>query len=410
MKLKSDYKVLLENFFSLSALQIVGYILPLITIPYLVRVLGVDKYGLVSFATAFLVYFQILTDYGFNLSATKEISVHRDDQTKLSEIFSSVMTIKIILMIISFLILYLIVFSFEKFTGDWQIYFLAFGIVIGNLLFPIWFFQGMERMKYITLLNIIANIIFTISIFAFIKNTSDYVYVPLFNSLGTIVAGIISIGIIFKIFGIRFVIPSTESLHDTFKESTDYFLSRASVSIYTSSNAFFLGLFTNNMAVGYYSAAEKIYSAAQGLYYPVGQVIYPYMVKSKNKSFYRRVFKSTVFFNVILCCLIFVLSLWIVNFLYGNNFQESAMVLRIFAVALLVTIPSQLLGYPFLAALGLQKYANGSVIIGSVFHLVILLLLIPIMNIYIVAGLVVVTEIIVLLIRLYGVKKHKLWW
>lgn len=86
MKLKSDYKVLLENFFSLSALQIVGYILPLITIPYLVRVLGVDKYGLVSFATAFLVYFQILTDYGFNLSATKEISVHRDDQTKLSEI------------------------------------------------------------------------------------------------------------------------------------------------------------------------------------------------------------------------------------------------------------------------------------------------------------------------------------
>lgn len=410
-KLKSEeYRVLVENLFSLSALQVVGYILPLITLPYLVRVLGVDKYGLVNFATAFVTYFLILTDYGFSLSATREISVHRHDTKKVSEIFSSVMIIKSLLMILSLVILSIVVFSFAKFSSNWKIYFLAFGLVIGNVLFPTWFFQGMERMKYITALNILANVIFTITIFVVIRNASDYLYVPFINSLGLIISGILSLWIIFNTFKIKFTIPSKDTLINDFKDSTQFFLSRASVSIYTSSNAFFLGIFTNNTAVGYYSAAEKLYTAAQGLYSPLIQVIYPYMSKNKNKVFFKKVFKLTSSLNVIFCILILIFSGLIISILYGNNFQESVPVLRIFAIALMIVAPSQLLGYPFLAALGYQKYANGSVIIGSIFHLIMLLVISSFMNIYLVAGLVVITESIVFAIRLYCVKKHKLWW
>lgn len=410
-KLKSEeYRVLLENFFSLSSLQIVGYVLPLITLPYLVRILGVERYGLVNFAIAFVMYFQILTDYGFSLSATREISVNRDDKNKISEIFSSVMIIKTLLMILSLIILSIVVFSFGKFSGDWEIYFLAFGLIIGNILFPTWFFQGMERMKYITLLNILANVIFTIAIFVFIKQEIDYLYVPLINSLGLIISGIISQWIIFKKFNVKFFIPSKDFILNTFRDSTHFFLSRASVSIYTSSNAFFLGLFTNNVAVGYYTAAEKIYIAAQGLYSPLVQVIYPYMSKSQNKPFYRKIFKLATGLNIIFCVLLFALSGTLISILYGNNFQPSIYVLMIFAVALLIVVPSQLLGYPFLAAMGFQKYANGSVIIGSIAHLFLLIIISPFMNIYLVACIVVLTEIIVILIRLFGVKKHKLWW
>lgn len=405
-----EYRVLLENFFSLSALQIVSYILPFITIPYLVRVLGVENYGLVNFVTAFVLYFQILTDYGFSLSATREISINRDNKEEVSRIFSSVMIIKSLLAIISFGVLCVVVFSFIKFSVDWKMYLMAFGLVVGNILFPTWFFQGMERMKYITILNIAANLIFTLSIFIFIRSPSDYLYVPFINSLGMIISGIISLGVIFKKFKIRFTLPSRNFLVDTFKDSTQFFLSRASVSIYTSSNAFLLGIFTNNTAVGYYTSAEKLYSAVQSLYSPLAGVLYPYMAKTKNKPLYRNVFKLSVGLNTVLCISIFLLSGVIISVLYGNNFQESVDVLRILSIALIMVVPSQLLGYPFLAALGFQRYANGSVIIASVFHLAMLLILSQFLSIYLVAGLVLVTESIVLIIRAHGVKKHNLWW
>ncbi|BAW31300.1 MAG TPA: oligosaccharide flippase family protein [Methanothermobacter sp.] len=409
-KLKSEeYKVIAENFFSLSLLQILVYVMPLITLPYLTRVLGVTNYGLVNFAIAFNTYFQVLTDYGFALSAVREISINRDNITKISSIFSSVMIIKGILTIISFIILITVVFSSQKFASNWLLYLFAFGLVIGTTLSPTWFYQGMERMKYITILNVIANLIFLVTIFTFIKKPSDYIYVPLLQSLGPIIAGIISLWIIRTKFNVKFHIPSSKQIIETFKDSTQFFLSRASVSIYTNSNSFFLGLFAGNTAVGYYSAAEKIYVAAQGLYGPLIQVIYPYMAKTKNKIFHRKILKYTLIFNTLLCGLIIIMAPFIVKVLFGVAYMPSAWVLRLFAIALMVAMPSILLGYPYLAVFGQQKYANGSVIVGSLVHLAMLLIVSPFINIYIVATLVIITESIILALRIYGVNKHDLW-
>ncbi len=406
-----DKKRLFSNFLSLSILQGANYILPLLTLPYLVRVLGPEKFGLIMFAQAFVQYFVILTDYGFNLSATREISIHRDNKEKVSEIFSSVMIIKFSLLIISFIILTLIVFSFEKFRKDWLIYYLTFGMVVGQVLFPIWFFQGIEKMKYITFLNILAKSIFTIAIFVFVHKISDYIYVPLLNSLGFIIAGILALWIVFKDFGIRGYIPNLKALTQYLKESTQFFLSRISISIYTFTNTFVLGLFTNNTMVGYYSIAEKLYIALQQIYQPIVNTLYPYVAHAKNISLYKKIFKLVNLTNVIVVIILFLLANVVINTIFGEGLNTSVNIFRILLISAVIVVPSILLGYPFLAALGYAKYANMSVVLGSLIHLsgLGILYLTNMINIYTVAIMVVITETFVLSIRLFGVIKNKLW-
>jgi len=280
-----DKKRLLSNFVSLSVLQGANYILPLITLPYLVRVLGPERYGLISFAQAFIQYFNILTDYGFNLSATREVSIYRDDKEKVSEIFSSVMIIKFGLLILSFIIMTVLVFSFGKFRQDWLIYFLTFGMVVGQVLFPVWFFQGMEKMKYITYLNITARLIFTVAIFVFIHQASDYIYVPLLNFMGSFIAGILSLWIVFRNFNVNFKLPSVADIKHQLREGWYIFISQVAISGYTSSRLFAVGLFTDNTITGYYAIAEKLMGVVQT--FPLAslvQALYPRLSKIYSES------------------------------------------------------------------------------------------------------------------------------
>ena len=407
-----DKKRLLSNFFSLSILQIFTYILPLLTLPYLVRVLGVDNFGLVMFAQAFLMFFNILVDYGFNLSATREISIHRDNKEKVTEIFSSVMSIKAILIFVSFTILTIVVFSFEKFSSDWELYYLSFLVVIGNAMFPIWYFQGMEKMKYITIVNITSKLIFTILIFVVIQEPSDYIYVPLLNGFGFIVGGIISLWIVYKNFKQSFVFQKYHTLKMHFKDSSQFFLSRVSVSIYTSANAFVLGLFTSITMVGYYSIAEKLYMAIQSLYGPITQVLYPYIAKERNITLFKKLFYSIVVTNILGVLFLYIFGNYIFDFLFTQKIgTESLEVFHILLIANLIVAPSILIGYPFLGALGFAKYANMSVIYASLVHLLGLIILAFTNNIsiYTVSSMVILTQSVDLYYRVYGVRKYKLW-
>ena len=409
--IQPEKKRLIENFFSLAVLQGVTYILPLLTVPYLMRVLGPEKFGLIAFAQAFIQYFVIITDYGFDLSTTREISINRNNEKKVQEIVSSVFIIKIILMFISLSVLCTVIFLVPQFRTEWPIYIFTFGMVLGNIMFPTWFFQGMENMKYITMLNIIAKGIFTILIFIIVRTSEDYIYVPGVTSLGWIIAGLISIWFMICRFKIRPCLPSKSVILDRFRESTQFFLSRVSVSIYTSSNAFVLGLFTSNQMVGYYSAAEKLYSALRSIYQPLNNVLYPYISKTKNILLYKKLFILASIANIVVCVGLFALANTFITIIYGNYMELTIQAFKIFVVITLFVVPSVLLGYPFLAALGYAKYANNSVIIGSVFHLIGLLILsaASLVNIFTVVWMVFVTEFIVLIGRVYSIYKKRLW-
>lgn len=342
IKTHPDRRRLFENFVSLSVLQALNYILPLITFPYLVRVLGVEKFGLLAFATATIGYFQIITDYGFNLSATREIAINRENKEKVQEIFSAVMLIKFGLMLLSLILLVVLVVSFNKFRQDWEIYLLTFGMVVGNTLFPVWFFQGMERMKYITFLNIIIKGLFTVAIFLFVKEQTDYWKVPLLNGMGFLVAGLISLIIVYFSFKIKiFLRPSYKSIILQLQNGWYNFMSIFVISLYVPSRIFIVGLFFDNTITGYYSIAEKIMKIVQT--FPLSsllQAIYPKMSRiyseSKTKA-YQYMIKlqrvCTISYAVItFLCFLFAEN--IVTLITGHSYQELITVLKILFITI----------------------------------------------------------------------------
>jgi PST family polysaccharide transporter len=408
---KEDFKTILNNFFSLTLLKVLTYILPLITFPYLIRVLGVEKFGLIMFAQATMYYFEIVVDFGFNLSATREVALNAEKTNKLNEIISAVFSIKFVLLIISFLILFIVLSIFDRFTGDYLIYYYSFLKVIAFAFFPVWFFQGIEKMKYVTWINIVSKTIYTILIFVFIQTESDYLLVPLINGFGFFIGSLLALYYVFKYFKHVFVFNSFTIIKQHFIDSSMFFLSRVSVSLYTSSNTFVLGLVASNLTVGYYAIAEKLYIVIRQLYQPIVQVIYPYISKSKNMNFFKKLYPGVVCLNFIGVYILWVFAPELIYMVSKEHFLESIKVFRILLIVACIVVPSILIGYPFLAALGFKNEANYSTIIGSLFHVTILgvLYFINLINIYNIVYLLLATESIVLLYRCYAVYKNKLF-
>ena len=404
-------KTLLSNFFSLSILQGLNIFLPLVTFPYLISVLRVDNFGLVMFAQSFVYYFAIFIDYGFAYSATREISINRNDKNKVTEIFSAVMQIKFLFVIFSFFIMLLIVNFFDKFNSNIELYYFTFIYIFGQAMMPVWYFQGNEDMKYITYVNLTAKGIFTFLIFIFVDNSDDYLYVPILNGLGYIIAGFLSLFLVFKKYNEKFILCDFKTMWVYLKDSSDYFLSRLSVSMFTSSNVFVLGIFSSSTIVGCFSVAEKLYNGIRSLYGPVSATLYPYISNKRNIYLYKKIFYSITCFNVLTVVLLWWFAPKVIELLSGEYLELSISFFRILITFALFTIPSSLLGYSFLAALGYKNYANNSVIIASLVHVsgLFLLGLFNQITAYNVIYMIAISEIIVLTIRVYGIIKHKLW-
>ena len=413
-----DKKRLLSNFFSLSILQIFTYVLPLLTLPYLVRVLGAEKFGLVMFAQAFIIFFNILVDYGFNLSATREVSVNRESKEKLTEIFSSVMSIKFVLIGISFAILSLVILLFEKFSNNNDLYYLTFLWVIGQALFPVWYFQGLEKMKYITIVNITSKLIFTIAIFIFIQDESDYILVPVLNGLGFIIGGLLSLRIVCKDFKQEFKIQSFEVLTFYFKDSSQFFLSRLSSVGYSNINTFLAGILLSPVFVTYYYLADKAVSVILALFTPIVQTVYPYLAKKFNFIFLVKLLSILMIVSLVVVSLGYLFSDLIsiilfdeINIIFTNLFY---VILPIIPISTLYVM----LGAPLLLARGFKKEFNLSIIFGFVIHLLLLSILYYYFTInsdlqsdilILFAISLVFSKFIVLMIRIYYVFVNKLY-
>ena len=405
-----EKKNVFKNTFALSIIQILSYIMPFITLPYLSRVLDVDKLGLIFFAQVFIDYFGRLIVFGFDLSGVRAIAINRDNMNKINLIFNSILFSQIFFFIISLLILTLFIQLIPNFKTDYIVYYLTFLSLIGNILIFTWFYQGMERMKFITILNVITRSICLLLIFCFIKEANDYYKVPLFYSLGSIISGLISLIFIKKVFKIKFFIPKKYEIINTIKYSSQFFLTKVAIALYRQTNAFVLGLVVTTTAVAYYVSADKIFWAIFALYSTFINALFPYMSKNKDITFFKKILKYLIIIAIVFSLFLLISSKYLILIFFSEKMLPSVEILRIFALTIGFYVFIDLLGYPLLGAFGYVKDTNACYIIGGIYNLIglICLYLLNNITIYTVAILVSSTYIIMFMHRVYYIKKYRL--
>ena len=369
------HKILASNFVYLAVLQGLNLILPLLTFPYLIRILGVEYFGLLSFSFAFITYFQIITDYGFNATGTRDISLAEGDFRKQNLIFNQIMSAKLLLVIFSFFAMMIIVFSFEIFRTYWIIYLFSFGSILGQALFPVWYFQGIQKMKYITYLNLITKIIFTLALFVFIRKKSDYYLVPVFNALGFISSGIFALFYLWKDFDIKFKIQPLKGIILQLQKSRYVFLSELKISLFTNTNTVILGILSGNQAVGYFSAAEKLARAIGNLQTPISNTIFPYLSKEMAQDKLQTIQKikkitivGTLLFSIlIIVCFFFAEQ--IIEIIYGKAMFSSVLIFRILILIPLLSFLDTMYGKQILLNLGRDHLYFRVIVFATILNL-----------------------------------------
>ncbi|KAF0140541.1 MAG: polysaccharide transporter PST family [Stygiobacter sp.] len=407
----SSRQTLFKNITAFTFLQIMNYVFPLITIPYVVRVLGVEKFGLVSFAAAFVNYFALLTDYGFNYSATRSISINRDNPNRIAEILFSVYTIKSVLFILSSIIFLLTILFVPVLNSEKELCLVSYLSVLGTMLLPQWYFQGIGKMSVITWITFCVRIAAVILIFVLVHTVTDYKVYAFLNSAGGVLIGFLTF--LFVIKNLRKNQPfNGTTFFSVLKEGSVMFISNASINLYTSSNTFILGLFASPTIVGYWAAADKIRIAVQGILSPITLGFYPHLAhlfsqsKTMAIAFIKKSFLPIGLIGFLVSLVLLLFAEPISSLLLGNKFSHSLILIKLISFLPFIILLSNFFGIQILLNLNGSKEFSFTVFIAGIFNLILSFIIVPKLLAIGTAISVLSTEIIVTLLMIYFAERR----
>lgn len=363
-KKSKDSKSLASNFGYLMIMQIAGYIFPLLTIPYLARVIGVEGFGKIAFAAAVIVWFQTITDWGFSYTATRDVARNRDNLEKVSEIFSNVLWAKILLASISFILLYILTQFIPYLKENQILLFITFMLVPAKILFADWFFQAIEKMKFITIFDLISKAVFTVCIFIFVKEKSDFILQPLFLSLGSILVGLVSFYLITVKWKLKIFAPQKKEILLTLKNSQDVFINNIVPNFYNSFSSVLLGFWGGSVANGLLDAGTKFANIAQQFIGIISRVFFPFLSrKSNSHNIYEKI---NIIVTVCGAFFLIISAPFIIKFFFTPEFYDSILVLQIMACSLIFLTLSNTYGLNYLIIHGYEKLLRNITISSSI--------------------------------------------
>lgn len=349
---------------SLGMLQIANYLIPFLVLPVISRILGASLFGSVSYAQNIVTYMTLLVNFGFEYSATRQIALAGGDKAQKSRVFWSVMTVKILLLLVSFIILGLLPLCMDRVAGDIRLYFYTALINVGFVLFPTWYLQGEQQMYKMALVNFLIKLTGALLVIALIREASAYRWYPLLLSLAGMAGGASALVYVIRHFGISRYACSWSSLREVILPSWPIFLNNVFGSLYTTVNMTLLGLFAADDIVGYFSAAQRLVMALiMVVVLPVSTTIFPEIsrrfeaCKEDGLSFLKRVMLYAGIAAAGVSLLTYITAPLAIRIIYGTGFAPAMDILRWLSPIPLLVMIATLLTIQGLYGMGLQKWA-----------------------------------------------------
>jgi polysaccharide transporter, PST family len=367
-----------RNIVMLYGVQLSSYILPLVVLPYLARVLSPQRFGVIALAQSFMYYFLVLTDYGFGLTAPRAIAIHSDDPQEVSRIFSTVTVCRFLLMIFGFIAMLVIVLATPKMRANWALFVICYLGVLGNVLFPLFLYQGLQKMQHIALRDLSAKALALIAIFVFVHSDRDYLLAAALQPAGMVLSGLISLIMLPRLIPIRFKFPPWREITGELRTSWAVFLSLAANTTYTSSNAVLLGLIAPPATLAYYYNAYRITGAIRSLVSPLVTAIYPHISQKASRSgkdgtrFLRQYALLLCLPFLLVSIVLFALAPFIVKVLFGPKYAYAALLLRILAPGPVLFALSHCYSTYFMLAFGYQKQWSRLILLTAITNFVLL--------------------------------------
>lgn len=372
-----------ENVLWLTALQGLNYLLPLATIPYLIRVLGPKDYGVLSFSVTLSQYLVVLTDYGFNLSATRQIAVQREDRRQLEETISAVLTIKSALLLVSATLLASFVLLVPKYSSYSSALIVAFLSVLGSVAFPVWLFQGLQDMRLVTILTAVGRLICTGAIFLTVHSSRDVLPATLWTVSGFPIAGFVAWFVIHHRYRLGLRIPSRRSIREALQSGFHVFISSMMSNALINGAVLVMGFTVPLPVLGTYAAIEKIAKAGAMGFAPLTQALYPRTAEhfaeghKQGRMFVLRSGALVLLLGVVASLSLALGAKWILGLICGHGYIQYYPVVRILAIWLFLGVLNNVLGIQYLLGSGRYRAYSVSFTISTVGTFLLLFLLVP---------------------------------
>lgn len=367
------HKLLIENFSYLVFLQIFLLVYPLITYPYLVKVLGKELYGIILTAQMLASYASLFIDFGSNFVCAKHISINRRDKNKLGEILSNVLFVRLVIFVLLFLVYALIAYVIPIYRQNYLIFILTYGFCTNELLFPQFFFQGIERMKMISIVNIFTKLVMVLLIFLIIKSKQDAYLVPIVYSIGFLIGGIVSLYDIIIRMKIKLIKPTFEKSWFYVKDSLSIFSTDLVCTIKDKLSYLLIGTYVGMSDVVIYDLGLKLHGIAAKPYMMICTVMFPRLAKTRNVKQLKRVAIISLSFTIILVVIANVFLSDIVLFFLHEHCD--LIPLRLFLIGPIILSVSYVISNNMFVAFGYNKYMFKSILVTTIVYIFCLVVL-----------------------------------